>query len=62
MGPHDIVAVVEVPTLTDALGHQQAHPCGRNFGERLEHETPLTKPRVRDDEAGLVDDGIAKQR
>ena len=32
-----------------------------NFGERLEHESPLAEARVRHDQPGLVDGGITEE-
>ena len=42
--------------LLHRLPRHRIHQVRRNLRERLEHEAPLAKPRMRHEQAGLVDD------
>ena len=47
--------------LLDGLTRDGIDPVAGHFGERLRHESPITKTRMRHAQAGFVDDEVAVQ-
>jgi hypothetical protein len=46
---------------TNRLARHRIDPVGRQFGERLEHEEPLAKSRVRNHKSRLLELSISEQ-